>query len=179
MKVKDKELVSVPPLVGAAEHRQKKEKLPVCVDFDGCVVAHHYPKIGQEAPHAVETLRKWCAGGVGIILDTMRCDNCLAEACEWMRAHGIELYGVGKDPGQAWWTKNNKAYVVFSVDDRNLGVPLVMPPGESRPVVDWNEIDRRFTAAILEEAKKYDGIALPQPGVGFEYNVPESDGKPV
>ncbi len=151
---KKKELVSVAPLVGAAAHtaRKKDGKLPVCVDFDGCIVTHHYPAIGKEAPHAVEVLKKWTAGGVGIVLDTMRCGNDLAAAVQWCQDRGVEIYGVGKDPNQEKWTGSAKAYGVFSIDDRNLGVPLVMLPGEDRPTVDWKEIDRRFTDIILKEA---------------------------
>ncbi len=124
--------------------------MPVCVDFDGTLVEHRYPDIGDEVPHCVEVLRKWMDGGVGIILDTMRCGADLEAAVAWCESHGIKLYGVGKCPGQERWTTSGKAYAVFSVDDRNLGVPVIKPKeGDGRPYVDWEKVDEKYTSLVL------------------------------
>lgn len=130
------------------------KKLPIVVDFDGTVVRHHYPHIGENCPHCVETLKKWTDNGVGIILDTMRSGKDLEAAKKWFKDNDIPLYGVGAEPNQKEWTDSTKAYGILSVDDRNIGVPLVEEEGE-RPYVDWKEIDKKYSLIILKMAKKY------------------------
>lgn len=148
--------------IGDARHFEKEieelvgKKLPIVVDFDGTVVKHHYPYIGEDCPHCVETLKKWTDNGVGIILDTMRGGKELEAAKKWFKDKDIPLYGVGEEPKQREWTDSPKAYGILSVDDRNLGVPLVEEEGE-RPYVDWKEIDDKYTSIILKMAKKYVG----------------------
>lgn len=130
------------------------EKLPVCVDFDGTVCAHEYPLIGEENKPCIEVLKKWQDNGIGIILDTMRDGKALDEAVEWLKERGIKLYGIGKDPNQEKWTKSNKAYGIFSIDDRNLGVPLITSKNE-RPKVDWEKIDELYSDRLLKMAEPY------------------------
>lgn len=130
------------------------KKLPICIDFDGSCVFHHFPSVGKEAPHCVETLKKWVDGGVGLILDTMRSGKELDDAVQWFKDNDIELYGVGKEPSQHKWTSSNKCYGILSIDDRNVGCPLIFEKGE-RPCVDWKTIDEKYTEAILDMAKKY------------------------
>lgn len=130
------------------------EKLPVCVDFDGTVCAHEYPSIGEENKPCIEVLKRWQDNGIGIILDTMRDGKALDEAVEWLKERGIKLYGIGKDPNQEKWTKSNKAYGIFSIDDRNLGVPLITFKNE-RPKVDWEKIDELYSERLLKMAEPY------------------------
>lgn len=85
----------------------------------------------------------------------MRSGDELDEAVEFCKKQGIEFYGIGKDPKQSEWTKSNKAYGIFSIDDRNIGVPLYQDEGEDRPCVDWKEIDKKYGKQIIELAKKY------------------------
>lgn len=144
--------------VGDARHLSSEieslvdKKLPICVDFDGTMVYHHYPEIGDAVPHCIEVLKKWQENGVGIILDTMRSGDELDKAVKWCKGNGIELYGVGKDPKQHEWTNSPKAYGVLSIDDRNLGVPLLKKEGE-RQFVDWKTIDDKYSDIILGMAK--------------------------
>lgn len=148
--------------IGDARHLETEieelvgKKLPIVVDFDGTVVKHHYPYIGEDCPHCVETLKKWTDNGVGIILDTMRSGKDLEAAKKWFKDNDIPLYGVGAEPNQKEWTDSPKAYGILSVDDRNIGVPLVEEEGE-RPYVDWKEIDKKYSLIILKMAKKYVG----------------------
>lgn len=49
--------------IGDARHYKDEikdlvgKKLPICVDFDGCLCAHHYPMIGKENKPCVEVLK--------------------------------------------------------------------------------------------------------------------------
>ena len=130
-------------------------KLPITIDFDGTVVSHKYPHIGEENPKCVEVLKKWVENGVGLILDTMRSGKELKEAEDWFKDRDIELYGVNKNPTQETWTDSPKAYGIYSIDDRNIGCPLI-EDGNGRLMVDWATIDKYYSENIINLAKLYD-----------------------
>lgn len=128
---------------------KSKPVVTVCVDFDGTMVKHEYPEIGEEADHCVETLKHWVDDyNVGIILDTMRSDDTLEEAVNWCKEKGIKLYSIAKDPDQQSWTNSPKAYAPFSIDDRNIGCPLVYGKSK-RPYVDWLKVRKIFEPIIV------------------------------
>ena len=54
----------------------------IAVDFDGTVVTHAYPEIGEDAG-AVPVLRELTGNGCRLILYTMRHGALLTEAVEW------------------------------------------------------------------------------------------------
>jgi hypothetical protein len=112
----------------------KPKKLIIALDFDGTVVTHAYPGIGRDVG-AVPWLRHLCTHGCRIVLFTMRSGVALRDATDWFEIHGIELYGVQTNPGQARWTSSPKAYAHIYVDDAALGAPLVH--GAERAYLDW------------------------------------------
>lgn len=113
----------------------------IALDFDGTVVEHRYPEIGKTNGNCVEILKDWVTNkGVKLILDTMRSGKELDDAVEWFKNNGIELYSIGKDKNQESWTSSNKCYANYSIDDRNIGCPLIMDSEGIRPMVDWNKI---------------------------------------
>lgn len=99
--------------------------MTIAVDFDGTIVEHRYPKIGEEIPFAVETLRMLIHDHHKIILWTVREGELLDEAIEWCRQRGIEFYAVNRDypeetvDNNPHFTRKIKADVF--IDDRNLG----------------------------------------------------------
>lgn len=122
------------------EVRYDKPIIPICVDFDGTIVTHEYPKIGKANPHAIEIMKELTEEyNVGWILDTMRSNYVLQEAVDYLSKNGIKLYGIGENPTQKRWTNSTKAYAPFSIDDRNIGTPLLYKEN-TRPYVDWLKI---------------------------------------
>ena len=111
----------------------------IAVDFDGTVVTHAYPEIGEDAG-AVPVLRELTGNGCRLILYTMRHGALLTEAVEWFRRHGIPLYAVHENPAQRRWTSSPKIPADLYIDDSNLGCPLRFAEGEKRPVADWTRI---------------------------------------
>ena len=68
----------------------------ISVDFDGTVVEHKYPEIGEEIPHATETLRKLMEDGHKLVMWTVREGPLLDEAVEWCRARGVEFSAINE-----------------------------------------------------------------------------------
>lgn len=117
----------------------------ICVDFDGTLVDHQYPAIGQPVPDAIKWLRRLRMQGARLILFTMRSNSekdgpLLQEAVEYLKSNKVFLYGVNRNPDQDSWTSSPKAYGHVYVDDAAVGCPLVHPKGFERPCVDWKKV---------------------------------------
>lgn len=124
--------------------RNKKNSAPiVAIDFDGTIVAHRYPEIGEPVPYALETMRLMQGNGCKLILYTMRSGQYLQEAVEYLTAAGIELWGINENPTQKHWTDSPKVYAHVYIDDAAFGCPLLEAEND-RPMVDWLEIARHF-----------------------------------
>ena len=97
----------------------------IAVDFDGTIVEHKYPEIGQEVPFAIDTLKMLIKDQHRLILWSVREGALLDEAVEWCRARGVEFYAVNKDYPEEERSKNNhfsrKLKADFFIDDRNVG----------------------------------------------------------
>lgn len=97
----------------------------IAVDFDGTIVEHRYPAIGQELPFAIETLRKLAEEGHRLILWTVREGKYLDDAVEFCRNRGLEFYAVNRDYPEEVQENNDrftrKLKADLWIDDRNLG----------------------------------------------------------
>ena len=97
----------------------------IAVDFDGTIVEHKYPEIGQEVPFAIDTLKMLIKDQHRLILWSVREGALLDDAVEWCRARGVEFYAVNKDYPEEEKEKNNhfsrKLKADFFIDDRNVG----------------------------------------------------------
>ncbi len=111
----------------------------ICVDFDGTIVTHDFPEIGKDVPYAIETLKALQDNGQKIILFTMRADEYLDEAVDYLKKRGIELYGINTNPTQKSWTNSPKAYGHIYIDDAAVGCPLQWG-NHPRPFVDWVKV---------------------------------------
>ena len=96
----------------------------IAVDFDGTIVEHRYPRIGEEIPFAIDTLKLLQQEKHRLILWSVREGTLLEEAVESCKARGLEFYAVNKD-----YPEEQKSHQGFSrklkadlfIDDRNLG----------------------------------------------------------
>lgn len=126
----------------------------ICVDFDGTIVDHAYPEIGQPVPHAIESLKKFNDQGARLILFTMRSDEkkkrpLLTEAVNYLKDNGIELFAVNENPTQKSWTKSPKPYGHFYIDDAAVGCPLIHPKGFTNPCVDWTKLSAHMDSDLV------------------------------
>lgn len=57
--------------------------MTIAIDFDGTIVEHKYPKIGDEIPFATDTLKMLIKDGHRLILWSVREGDLLQEAVDW------------------------------------------------------------------------------------------------
>lgn len=111
------------------------------IDFDGTILTHEYPELGKEVPKAMETLKELNGAGHKLILWTMRSEGTLDDAVKYLTDNGIPLFGININPEQDTWTTSPKAYCHLYIDDAAFGCPLIQPPNDSRPYVDWVKVN--------------------------------------
>lgn len=99
--------------------------MTIAVDFDGTIVEHKYPAIGEEIPFAVDTLKALQRDHHKLILWSVREGHLLDEAVQWCHERGVDFYAINRDYPEET-TGNNphfsrKLKVDLFIDDRNLG----------------------------------------------------------
>jgi hypothetical protein len=124
----------------------------IAVDFDGTIVTHKYPDIGEELPFAIETLKTLISEGHKIILWSVREGKLLDEAVNWCHKRGVDFYAINKDYPEEDISKNmyfsRKLKVDYFIDDRNIG-----------GLPDWGTIYR-----IINEKKTLMEIMMERQG---------------
>ena len=120
--------------------------LIIAVDFDGTIVEHDYPRIGEPVPGAVDALRHFHERGAQLILWTVRDGKELEEAVRYVQQRGIELFGINNNP--AFCSESPKVLCDVYVDDRALGCPLRDGPTLRKPCVDWVVVRARIDDMI-------------------------------
>ena len=128
----------------------------ICVDFDGTIVDHRFPYIGDPVPLALRWLKRWNELGAKLILFTMRSDGAkhgdvLSEAVAYLEENGVELYAINENPDQEDWSLSPKAYANLYIDDSGYGCPLIMPGGFARKCVDWSKVGPEVEKLILAD----------------------------
>lgn len=113
----------------------------IVLDFDGTVVKHRYPAIGEDIG-ALPVLRKLVANGHHILLNTMRSHDSegvdtLQPAIDWFTKRNIPLFGINENPTQKEWTSSPKVYGNVYIDDGALGAPLKVDDTDAPPFIDW------------------------------------------
>jgi hypothetical protein len=98
--------------------------MKIAVDFDGTIVEHRYPAIGEEKLFAFETLKQLQKLGHQLILWTFRHGKELDDAVEYCKKNEVVFYAVNKsypeevfDPNEA----SRKIDADLFIDDRNIG----------------------------------------------------------
>jgi hypothetical protein len=121
----------------------------IAIDFDGTIVKHDYPHIGDPVPHAGTVLRALENEGNTLMLWTMRSGPTLDDAVTYCRrVLGITMKHANIDPTQERWTFSPKLYADVYIDDAALGCPLV-DDGSGRPFVDWIVVESKLRTLNL------------------------------
>lgn len=102
------------------------------IDFDGTIVEHCFPMIGEPLPFAFEVLKEMKAAGWKLILWTCREDSdryanrqYLTEAVNFCLKNGIEFDGINEAIREEDFRdddfKLRKPYAHCHIDDKNFG----------------------------------------------------------
>lgn len=122
--------------------------LKIAVDFDGTLVKHRYPEIGEALTEGIKfliSLQK--TNGVKIYLDTMRSGKELKDAVKFCKENGLEFDALGPHPSQKRWTDSPKCHADYSIDDRNIATPVLYDE-IGRPYVDWKRLIPEFQKRV-------------------------------
>jgi len=100
-----------------------EDSLTIAVDFDGTIVEHKYPAIGDEMLFAFDTLRALQSKGHRLILWTYRGGRYLDDAVEFCQSRGITFYAVNKSYPEEILEEgiSRKVNADIFIDDRNVG----------------------------------------------------------
>ncbi len=95
----------------------------IAIDFDGTIVKHCYPEIGEEIPFAIETLKLIQSELKHIlILWTVREGKLLEEAVDFCKERGVIFYAVNSNnPDDKAGAGPRKLMADMFIDDRNFG----------------------------------------------------------
>ncbi len=105
----------------------------ICViDFDGTIVKHDFPRIGEPLPEAFKVMKELKAAGWVLILWTCRENDghkinrqYLKDAVDFCKENGVEFDGANETPMEFEFrpegTLRRKVYGNVYIDDRNLG----------------------------------------------------------
>jgi hypothetical protein len=103
------------------------------IDFDGTIVQHKFPAVGETMPEAFEVMKELRAAGWVLVLWTCRENDghkinrqFLKDAVDFCGENGIEFDGVNETPVEFEFRQEEgclrrKAYGDVYIDDRNLG----------------------------------------------------------
>lgn len=125
------------------------------IDFDGTIIKHAFPEIGEAMEGAFEVMKELKAAGWVLILYTCREDEprrkYLTEAVEFCLVNGVEFDGVNQTPLEHEFrdekSLRRKPYGDVYIDDRNIG-----------GFVGWDKVK----AVLLDECKIYFGTYKPK-----------------
>lgn len=103
------------------------------IDFDGTIVEHEYPRIGEERLDALFTMKNLQDAGHQIVIWTCRCGEDLASVVNWFKLVGFEPDGYNANPDGLPGFGIPKIYADVYLDDRNFP-----------PFKDWQEVRDEF-----------------------------------
>jgi len=95
----------------------------IAVDFDGTIVEHAYPEIGDEMLFAFDTLKALQEKGHRLILWTFRDGQYLMDAVDYCKENGIEFFAVNQSFAEEEYdlSISRKIQCDLFIDDRNVG----------------------------------------------------------
>ncbi len=126
-----------------------QEPLTIWLDFDGTIVEHAYPSIGQLNPYAIEVIKKLQKAGHRIIFNTTRIEfnnGTFEEALEYLKEQGIALKEY--TPQKLYPLPFNIESIVLHqemfIDDMATNIPLTVCNELQGMMVDWVALEQLF-----------------------------------
>lgn len=137
----------------------------IAVDFDGTIVTHEFPRIGNLLPGAKETIKALQANGHKVFLWTMRGyhpehKRCLEEAAQYLESIDCTLDAINRSTS-GFSTTSPKQHANLYIDDAALGCPLCLYPcnhGNDALCADWYEISKSLRELSYITSEQYSKI---------------------
>lgn len=119
----------------------KQPPRKILLDVDATIMFNDYPFIGDEVPHCIPVLKRLRDNGHEFILHTMRPNGYMVDdVIQWLRVRDIEVKYIMCNP--EFETGSRKIYGHLSIDDHNLGCPLIYDADiHHKPFVDWKRVE--------------------------------------
>ncbi|GHV08840.1 hypothetical protein FACS1894160_3790 [Bacteroidia bacterium] len=131
----------------------------IAVDFDGTIVEHLYPRIGNPVPYAIDVLKRLQQEeNHTLILWTMREGKYLQEALDYCKKQGLTFYAANKNnPDEEDGESPRKLSADIFIDDKNIGglpdwgiIYRMIKSG----LTDVNDIDNEYIIEKKSRKKK-------------------------
>lgn len=116
----------------------KFDKYVIAVDFDGTIVQHRYPEIGDTIDGALEGLSQLAMDGHYIVIWTCRVGKELLDVKNWLDSNGVIYDSINRNAGCVNFPTGPKIYYDILIDDRAWDC-----------VIDWTKI-------VKDVRKKYE-----------------------
>ncbi len=127
--------------------------MKIYLDFDGTMVEHDYPRMGEPNPRAIEIVTKLKNAGHEIILNTYRANlnkKLLQDAIDYMNEKVFTDVGIKHLESKRQPTSldsclhgSNLANVLY-IDDIAPNTPMKRQVHVTGDMVDWTELDYQF-----------------------------------
>jgi hydroxymethylpyrimidine pyrophosphatase-like HAD family hydrolase len=120
--------------------------MKIAIDFDGTLVEHKYPEIGEKKLFAFETLRELQKRGDQLILWTYRTGEMLNQAVEFCRQNGVEFYAINRNYPEEVFDEtqvSRKIDADIYIDDKNV---------EFGGEIDWSKICTILQIGTIDES---------------------------
>lgn len=112
-------------------------QLIFAVDFDGTIVDHEFPDIGNEKPFAIETLKALQAEGHKVVIWTCRGEPYITPVVEWLEQRGFKPDAINSNVVNVSGFADPKIVADVYIDDRNF------PPFKC-----WKEVQAQFLSTL-------------------------------
>ncbi len=115
------------------------EKVILCVDFDGTIVEHEYPDMGELKEGAKEYINKLYDEGYYIIIWTCRAGYPLVDMINFLDDKGVKYHKINENAPfeMIGFKPSPKVFCNIHIDDTNLG-----------GLPEWKDIYRMVKVSI-------------------------------
>lgn len=100
------------------------KSLIFAIDFDGTIVEHRFPEIGDFIPDAIRIMKRLQAAGHKIIIWTCRQDTnhrgYMTEAAEFLNSHGFKPDAINKNIDTKLPYGFPKVFADYYLDDHSF-----------------------------------------------------------
>lgn len=130
--------------------------MTIAVDFDGTIVKHEFPAVGELIPGAVRTLQTLAKFGCEIILWTCREGNYLEDAVNFCKENKIPIHSVNRNSENLIGYAVRKIVASLYIDDRGIWPGRM--PGTNLEEKDWTFVRGHILTVLgvseIDEPKK-------------------------